>query len=296
MGHLAQVAIGASVQNDSNSNLWGFPDTESRDLMGKIFGLPAATLKNFPIKHQYVKNGFDYIMANFAVPNANGNGYQPALPADPIALANSFFGPPAINNLNVNLLTTADVVMYCDLAHYQKASTSTGEDKVDSYVSSVISGDTMSADDFEKCSRSILESKKDDSDAAMTDRPHKKSGEGVGYSIIQFCPTYIDVEKALRYRTHSDLPRFWSITYWGSKMGKVWYEKKEPVIDKISLFCHTLLHELGHAVTDNSTPDINTARIYPVDASVSRFLDGERIEFGPYGWKNIAGIGEQDPH
>ncbi|TGO58623.1 hypothetical protein BOTNAR_0178g00100 [Botryotinia narcissicola] len=165
--------------------------------------------------------------------------------ADPIALANSIFEPPATNGPNANLLTAVDVVIYCDLTRYRKTSVVTGDNKVDFYKSSVIGGDTMSTDDFEKCSRSILESRKPDSDAAMTDRPNKISGEGVGYSIVQFCPAYIDV--------------------------------------------------LGHAVTDNNTPDINTARIHPIDARISRFLDGKRIEFGPYGWKNIIGIGEQNP-
>ncbi|KAF7880329.1 uncharacterized protein EAF02_007175 [Botrytis sinoallii] len=47
MGHLAQIAIGAPVQNDPNGNVWGFPDTESRDLTGKIFGSPAENFRTF---------------------------------------------------------------------------------------------------------------------------------------------------------------------------------------------------------------------------------------------------------
>ncbi|TGO85145.1 hypothetical protein BPOR_0426g00020 [Botrytis porri] len=140
MGHLAQVAIGAPVQNDPNGNVLGFPDTESRDLMGKIFGPHVATLKKLSINYQ-----------------------------------------TKAHRANIQ-------VMYCDLARYRKASTGTGEDKVDSCVSSVFNDDMMSADDFEKCSRSILESRKDDSYAAMIDRPHQNLGEGVGYGIIQFVP------------------------------------------------------------------------------------------------------------
>ncbi|KAF7940559.1 uncharacterized protein EAE98_000686 [Botrytis deweyae] len=89
MGHLAQTAIGAPVQNDPNGNIWGFPDTESRDLTGKIFGPPAEKFQDSPINYQYT-----------------------AVPADPIALANSGFEPPATNGPNANLLTAAGVVKF----------------------------------------------------------------------------------------------------------------------------------------------------------------------------------------
>ncbi|THV47644.1 hypothetical protein BGAL_0297g00010 [Botrytis galanthina] len=62
MAEFASAAIGGPVANDPHGNIWAFPDPESRDLAGRIFGPVRTTLSNkWPNNYQCIKNGFDYI-------------------------------------------------------------------------------------------------------------------------------------------------------------------------------------------------------------------------------------------
>ncbi|TGO37972.1 hypothetical protein BHYA_0084g00020 [Botrytis hyacinthi] len=56
MAEFASAAIGGPVANDPHGNIWAFPDPESRDLAGRIFGPVRTTLsKKWPNNYQYIK-------------------------------------------------------------------------------------------------------------------------------------------------------------------------------------------------------------------------------------------------
>lgn len=59
MAQFAEVVIGGSIRNDPNGNVWGFPDTESRDLAGRVFGRVMITRADTPNNYQYIKSGLE---------------------------------------------------------------------------------------------------------------------------------------------------------------------------------------------------------------------------------------------
>ncbi|KAI9647649.1 hypothetical protein NHQ30_004034 [Ciborinia camelliae] len=177
MAQLAQVAIGGPIQDIPDSP-WGFPDTESRDLAGRIFGsLYRYAPMNAPWNYQYIKNGLEYILNNFAWPVPGGAASGTAQP-DP----------------NLATLQATDVMMYCDLSRFERDNNpQTSKNNDGYYVNSKNTKDRISDEDYETCNSSprlkFL-------DAAVT----QPTGDGLEYPIIQLCPWYLDLVRRFRLR------------------------------------------------------------------------------------------------
>lgn len=56
----------------------------------------------------------------------------------------------------------------------------------------------MEVEEFTTCSKTFRQNRKGDSVVAYTERPNRKTGEGVGYGIIQFCPWYLGNVRFIR--------------------------------------------------------------------------------------------------
>lgn len=190
---------------------------------------------------------------------------------------------PSIGNLQVTDVVIAyfmhDVIeifltditnaqmMYCDLSRFSKDTDPTTIFNKGYYVSTIDKSDRISEEDYAACgSKPSLKLM----DAAIT----QAAGSGLRYPIIQFCPWYLNMvsqmflvksiyntnkamvfSQELKFKTRTHLSLLPKIVYSMLNLAEsVRVSLTEYPVDKIALFCSTLLHEVS---LNTGTPGLN---------------------------------------
>ncbi|KAF2690701.1 hypothetical protein K458DRAFT_326513 [Lentithecium fluviatile CBS 122367] len=255
----AVVAIGQAPQVNAGNALWLFPDTETRDLVGRIFGgLNVATtiteLQSLEDRYQVIKNTFQYILQNYRNQDAQGN------------LQSDSPGLPAVDHH----VGDTDILLYCDMNRLIPVPGSkTGEH----YVQGGSPETRWPGDQYKACKEhkwlqmsTII---------ATTSRPFAPNPV-----FIQICPPTI-----IKHTGAPTSIQKMADVYDGSKQTQknlIRVKGKLPLprqnlIDFFAMLDLTLVHEMTHAVPKS----------WPAQLQ-QRTQDG--VDIGPgkgYEWRNI---------